>query len=1088
MATERNELLALLELHLCTNEGERNRLWRRGMASLAVLGKSRPVPLEGLDPLALQESVRVAIESGLVDDMDWLSSSPRALFDLMISLPRGKTKRDLGRRVLRLLFSANASAFTKLVTVLAAASPRILKNPEVRSRISLCLQLPIGLVPEVDQLCLALLSCAQTRQTWLVQPSSGNLIERRLAARILERAAREALRRKMNSNTSGLRVLDFPDIRQCWTTLLMDREPLVWRHAAAAVGVLVDCRLRHRQLLETGLEPDASHGALRRSLCILSASIAVRGARSLLRCLEHLETVGQINRDDPMHTMLFGIESAASFEAGVADVLLNRMAELCHFEHGSEIFEIRRQSFSRVLGQDAVRILKKRAQASMKSTDSFCVAQASWLLQEACAGLTQSNDEVEGNVNAAVLSYVTDGVPGLRSKVELALAAAHAEVATLGNHGSRNRQEQRIQYRAIRRIERHVLRNSLLACLVEIVGPRSIDTESDSLEVLHGDLHSWLLRYHELPLDGQNSHELAWQRSYMQTLIRLVDADSERLADSEVLRRRRTEVVHTVLRRLDDSVPASLRRIPIVCLARACDALIRETSCEVSDILLGVIPTLKNSEDRIAFSEASLISPMGAMVSAYSRLYESNDASIGTMIGSLRTLLDEIPCDSSPRVEALRGALHLLYQALDPGHEASINQSSDPNRTDANIVALAEACQWLAQLSNGARLRMELSETHSAPLLGTAIRQLDFASSPGSLAGSLEGCYALADDELPDAFAMVVRRVLSPLGIVKKDAPTGALKVHHRAKRRSVVPAQTTVSGYCILSNIGTGGAGSVYLVCREEHKTDEVRPLYALKRPRYSGEHSQVLSEKEFIDMFRREAETLLTLPKHRNLAAFVTFDLGATPDPILVMEYIEGPHLGRLMESRNLSCTQVLSLLDGVAEGLEVMHSIEVGHLDLKPENIIVRDGNAVLVDFGLAGRQYRPGCGTLYYAAPELFIGEQRGSARPADVYSFACLVYELFCKETLFDGESQKEIVRSHLSHDGTPKALVALSKGNRKLLGLTRLLGTALRQDPQRRTTMVEFRKGLSALHDELASQSWPLGRNQEKREELVSWV
>lgn len=1075
MATEREGLLALLELHLCRDEAERSGLWRRGMASLALLGKSRPVPLEGLDPMALEESARHAIESGLADDMNWLSSAPRALFDLMISLPRGETKRELGRRVLRSLFSASAPAFAKLVGALAASSPRVLKNPAVRSRIALCLQMPAGLVPEVDELCLALLACPETRQTWLVHPSSGSLIERRLAARILERAAREVFRRKIGSNTSGLRVLDMPDVCQSWNMLLMDREPLVWRHAAAAVGVLVECRSRYAKLLETGFSRGASDGARRRSLCILAASIAVRGQSSLSRCIELLKEASLENRNEPLHTMLFGIETAASFECALADVLLSRLAEVCHLDHGAEVIDVRGQQLAPELGREAVSTIKKRAKARLGDDDTYCAAQASWLLQEA-DNLIQPNG-VERHLNAALLSYTKDGTHGLRKSVEKALVAVHAEVENLGNHRSQNSQEQRIQYRAIRRIERHLLKRSSLSCLVEISDLARDELGTGNLETLRSGLHTWLLEYHSAQGNGQEHSGLAWRRSYMQSLIRFVDADSVGTEEREMPRQRRADVFHMILRCLDDEVPPSLQRMFVVCLARSCDAALRESSCEVSDIILGIIPCLEKVKDRDAFAEASLISPLGAMVSAYSRLLEPGEASVRDVAGSLRTLLDEIPCESSPRVEALRCALQLLYKSLNAGLGGQSESTSQHDRTDASVIALAEACQWLAQLSSGARRRLELGDAHSAPVLGTAIRQLDFALPAEELTAPLDGCYALADDELPQGFAMLVRRVLSPLGVAQaQDTASSRSRTETpRGKRESVVPVQATVAGYCILSNLGVGGASSVDLVCREEHRRDEARPLFALKRPRFSGEHAQVLSEKMFIEMFRREAETLLALPAHKNLAAFVTFDLGATPDPVLVMEYIEGPHLGRLMETKDLSCRQVLSLLDGIAAGLEAMHAIEIGHLDLKPENIIVSEDDAVLVDFGLAGREYRPGCGTLHYSAPELLVGEQRGPALPADVYSFACLVYELFCRKTLFDGDSSGEIVRSHLSHDGTPKALVELSKSNRELLGFTRLLGSALRQDPLSRATIGGLRGRLRTLAPQLEAQPWPLG-------------
>src|SRR6185436_1925360 len=102
-----------------------------------------------------------------------------------------------------------------------------------------------------------------------------------------------------------------------------------------------------------------------------------------------------------------------------------------------------------------------------------------------------------------------------------------------------------------------------------------------------------------------------------------------------------------------------------------------------------------------------------------------------------------------------------------------------------------------------------------------------------------------------------------------------------------------------------------------------------------------------------------------------FVTFDLAARPKPILVMEFIEGTTLERLLAAGSMTTLQALDLLDGVLAGLEAMHAAGLGHLDVKPANVVVRQSGApVLVDFGLTGRNLRPGCLTGAYGAPEVW----------------------------------------------------------------------------------------------------------------------
>ena len=147
---------------------------------------------------------------------------------------------------------------------------------------------------------------------------------------------------------------------------------------------------------------------------------------------------------------------------------------------------------------------------------------------------------------------------------------------------------------------------------------------------------------------------------------------------------------------------------------------------------------------------------------------------------------------------------------------------------------------------------------------------------------------------------------------------------------------------------------------------------------------------------MFRDEASALIALPAHPNLARFVTFDAGSKPKPILVMELVEGTTLEHVLEARGVDTARVLRVLDDVLRGLEAMHSAGVGHLDLKPSNVVLRrDEQAVLVDFGLAGRHIRPGCATGAYGAPEVWGAlEGRKDLTPmkADVYAFGCVAFE------------------------------------------------------------------------------------------------
>jgi serine/threonine protein kinase len=306
------------------------------------------------------------------------------------------------------------------------------------------------------------------------------------------------------------------------------------------------------------------------------------------------------------------------------------------------------------------------------------------------------------------------------------------------------------------------------------------------------------------------------------------------------------------------------------------------------------------------------------------------------------------------------------------------------------------------------------------------------------------------------------------------------------------LPPSRVLGGFYVMRPVGRGTAGSVFVVCRAEERHETGAERFALKVPSYGGSVAHTLSEEEFLRLFREEAGALLTLPGHPNLAGFVTFDARVRPRPILVMELVEGMTLDRAIERGELTLPRTFQILDGIAAGLEVMHAVGVGHLDLKPSNVILRapaDGRSgpitltggaggaesrpapVLVDFGLAGRKVRPGCASPFYGAPEVWVTDPSGhEAIPAaaDVYSFSCLAYELVTGQRLFSGETLPAVVAAHFGHDGNPAGLGPL-RANPHFGPLAEWLSAGLRPSPRRRPSIVEMRAGLAAVAADFAA-------------------
>lgn len=162
-----------------------------------------------------------------------------------------------------------------------------------------------------------------------------------------------------------------------------------------------------------------------------------------------------------------------------------------------------------------------------------------------------------------------------------------------------------------------------------------------------------------------------------------------------------------------------------------------------------------------------------------------------------------------------------------------------------------------------------------------------------------------------------------------------------------------------------------------------------------------------------------------------------------------------------------------------MAAMHAVGVAHLDIKPSNVILRDETTpVLVDFGLSGRQLRPGCGTLEYCAPEILGVVPNGytpEAPRADLYAFACMAYELLTGHLLFDAEDESGLMAQHLGHDGWPAALARLGEIE-PLRPFASLLGACLRRDPRDRPTIHEVRAALQRMlpRVDAANLAWPV--------------
>jgi serine/threonine protein kinase len=159
---------------------------------------------------------------------------------------------------------------------------------------------------------------------------------------------------------------------------------------------------------------------------------------------------------------------------------------------------------------------------------------------------------------------------------------------------------------------------------------------------------------------------------------------------------------------------------------------------------------------------------------------------------------------------------------------------------------------------------------------------------------------------------------------------------------------------------------------------------------------------------------------------------------------------------------------VLDGVLAGLEVLHELGIGHGDVTPSRVVLRaragQVQPVLVDFGLAGRHVRPGCGEASYLAPELWGEPLARDLTPmaVDIYAVGCLGYEMVTGRPLFHASNERKIAELQRAHDGPPAALLELQKEPRTA-PLAAWIALCLCRDPAQRASATQLRKALRSV-------------------------
>ena len=226
---------------------------------------------------------------------------------------------------------------------------------------------------------------------------------------------------------------------------------------------------------------------------------------------------------------------------------------------------------------------------------------------------------------------------------------------------------------------------------------------------------------------------------------------------------------------------------------------------------------------------------------------------------------------------------------------------------------------------------------------------------------------------------------------------------------------------YEIEDVLGEGGMGTVYLATDRQH---DRRVAIKTIRPEHVSE--------EVRRRFRREIGITAGF-QHPHILPLL--DSGTAGDTLYyVMPFVEGESLeSRLKRDERLSMEEAVSFARHVAEGLQYAHERGVVHRDIKPGNIMLTGGHAVITDFGIAKAMVEPKAdrvtqvgmtlGSPSYMSPEQAAGERQLDGR-SDIYSLGCVLYEMLAGRPPFTGQSPLEVIARSLHEEAPPLRDVA----------------------------------------------------------------
>ena len=232
---------------------------------------------------------------------------------------------------------------------------------------------------------------------------------------------------------------------------------------------------------------------------------------------------------------------------------------------------------------------------------------------------------------------------------------------------------------------------------------------------------------------------------------------------------------------------------------------------------------------------------------------------------------------------------------------------------------------------------------------------------------------------------------------------------------------QATLSGsYTIERELGGGGMSKVFVA-------EETR----LRRKVVVKVLSPELAQGISVERFEREIQTAAALQQANIVPILSAGDTNGLP--FYTMPFVDGESLRARLGRGPLPVTEVIGVLRDVSKALAYAHQHGVVHRDIKPDNVLISGGTAVVTDFGIAKAisaartssgnatltQIGTSIGTPAYMSPEQAAGDPQIDHR-ADIYSLGAMAYELLSGQAVFANRTPQRMLAAHMGE--TPKSI------------------------------------------------------------------